>query len=570
MPGSLSLFEIPHIVDNIGQHLAKRDYLNCILVCKSLLPQFKRLIWRNIRVCSSFMAYSTNGELEKSHQEALLANAHLIRDLHVQSILILELLASPQSACTNLLSLWSDIDTSQKGTIGYRDSTLVHADLVGKNIYLRHWTMLDGIQSSEAPYTYRKRIIEVLAARPSVVSLELFHPSRFHHQFFRAILQNLPVALESFQLSIGYYIDIENDPHNMNWSEEVLEEVSRVFPECAWTRSYPRLRYLEYKPVMNDPQQEIYWEFLKHCPALENIFVPNMTDTALRNFGTLLGDLDRFPKLDELTLYQRIMVEPSSLNPLVISMKDRIKTLHIEDVCLNGRNPSFLSVIIPHWSNTLEHVDIGSQFTAHYQDVESILKTCSRLRTLRVASHYSDEGSELTSGLSAMHCSEDDWVCLELQELHIPILQNYFDLFSLHELTQSSSQDEQIAKGIERIYRQLGRLTKLKLLDIDWHKDYFLKSGIQLDLSMKSGLAHLGSLELLEELDVRGIYEIEIGQEEVEWIANNWPNLKVIQGFLEEKGMHRGCGFASNIVKADLKYAQWLQTQRPNLKLTFY
>ncbi|KAF9112059.1 hypothetical protein BGX27_004038 [Mortierella sp. AM989] len=562
MAGSISLFEVPHIVDNIGQYLDKKDYSNCTTVSKALLHQFGRLLWQNLTTISSVKGYSPN-DFDKSHKEALLTNACLIRTIATEDIRILELLASPTSACTNLLKLYRYSRVTKHHTEGPEDSMATTASLVEKNRFLRELTI---IQYPRSSYVSLRRFVGVLSAHSSITSLDFCVRFRLHHQFYQTLLQNLPDNLETFRL-IHPSDGMGGDPNgNMEWDEEVLEEVSKSFPECAWTKSYPRLRYIEYMPHMNSPHQAIYRKFLNHCPALEHIFTQSMPAAPLSDFGRLLGDAILLPKLDRLTLDQRINVDPIAMDPLIMSMKDRIKKLYIKTLTFSSRQSSFIPTMTAHWANTLEHLHISWEFHILSSDVELILAACSKLKVLRIEPFRDNHryyGDNPVSCLSARHIGSNDWVCLGLQELDISILDSHQG--SNPEMEEL--EEQQTVNGIKRIYQQLGRLTELKKLQISWITNDSFKTKVKLDLSIQSGLGYLRGLKSLEELDVRGIYELKIGQEEAEWIANNWPNLTILRGYIKDTAQSRGCRFAYGIAKADPKYTQWLQAQRPNLKM---
>ncbi|KAF9963925.1 hypothetical protein BGZ65_005650 [Modicella reniformis] len=77
---------------------------------------------------------------------------------------------------------------------------------------------------------------------------------------------------------------------------------------------------------------------------------------------------------------------------------------------------------------------------------------------------------------------------------------------------------------------QMGRLIKLKHLTVGWSTTMAFSSRANLDMSLKSGLGHLSELKTLEVLDVNHLYHLEIGMEEIQWMAEQWPELTRIHG----------------------------------------
>jgi hypothetical protein len=73
-------------------------------------------------------------------------------------------------------------------------------------------------------------------------------------------------------------------------------------------------------------------------------------------------------------------------------------------------------------------------------------------------------------------------------------------------------------------------------------------------MSLESGLHKLSTLKNLEELNVTCL-AVRIGVEEVQWMVENWPRLRVIYGL---------DGNSSSEKKA----VEWLKEHRPGIKLS--
>ncbi|KAK3811112.1 MAG: hypothetical protein J3Q66DRAFT_351063, partial [Benniella sp.] len=104
-----------------------------------------------------------------------------------------------------------------------------------------------------------------------------------------------------------------------------------------------------------------------------------------------------------------------------------------------------------------------------------------------------------------------------------------------------------------QVYDRLARLTKLESL---WLGESF-SSGSQFDsleLSLESGLHKLSGLKSLKELGVISL-ALKIGVEEVQWMAENWPELRTIYGM----GLPNESPYKEAV--------EWLQRNRPDIRL---
>ncbi|KAK3811113.1 MAG: hypothetical protein J3Q66DRAFT_351070, partial [Benniella sp.] len=118
-------------------------------------------------------------------------------------------------------------------------------------------------------------------------------------------------------------------------------------------------------------------------------------------------------------------------------------------------------------------------------------------------------------------------------------------------------QESYLGEGREiqsQVYDRLARLTKLESL---WLGEGFLLPMGQLDcleLSLESGLHKLSGLKSLKELGVISL-ALKIGVEEVQWMAENWPELRTIYGM----------GLSNE--SPNKMAVEWLQRNRPDIRL---
>ncbi|KAG0057697.1 hypothetical protein BGZ83_005636 [Gryganskiella cystojenkinii] len=127
------------------------------------------------------------------------------------------------------------------------------------------------------------------------------------------------------------------------------------------------------------------------------------------------------------------------------------------------------------------------------------------LRVAEIMEHYWSERQDLTRVRS--------WVCLELELLEV-----------------SLGVEPGAVRGYDdQVFGLLSQLTKLRFLRL-WQAPEEMvegQDGRSLQLDLPSGLARLGSLKELEELHFLGSDQ-RMAAEDVQWILNQFPRLKVI------------------------------------------
>ncbi|KAF9994070.1 hypothetical protein BGZ80_000917 [Entomortierella chlamydospora] len=247
-----------------------------------------------------------------------------------------------------------------------------------------------------------------------------------------------------------------------------------------------------------------------------------------------------------------------------------------------------------HWAESLESLQFWKYIRLSSADIDLILSTCSKLKTFAISCPQElivKLGQDKRLGLDAWNPHEDHgnvvtWACLELENLEVMFLDNFDSIATGNPNsngasgpTDNSNQQEQaIANGIESIYRKLGCLTRLRRIRVGWQNIHgVFPKRKSLDMSIESGLKHMGRLKNLETLDLRDIYSAGIGQDEVEWMAENWPKLWEIKGLFHKPKRDlfgRECGLDDEVEEPmhsphadDAPHFQWLKCRRPNIMI---
>ncbi|KAF9902698.1 hypothetical protein EC991_004621 [Linnemannia zychae] len=126
------------------------------------------------------------------------------------------------------------------------------------------------------------------------------------------------------------------------------------------------------------------------------------------------------------------------------------------------------------------------------------------------------------------------WVCLDLKTLHVIMTGDPQNIWQ-HQHGPSSTSLQ------HRLFHQLGRLTNLQNLSLGHCILWMYENGYShhgLDFTLDAGLAQLSGLKKLEELNLEGIYQ-RMQEEDVKWMLDHWPRLRVVEGELHHKREER-------------------------------
>lgn len=157
------------------------------------------------------------------------------------------------------------------------------------------------------------------------------------------------------------------------------------------------------------------------------------------------------------------------------------------------------------------------------------------------ATQDSGAGAERQHGCHQEQLGEDDeekqqenmakdapWVCLGLKTLHV--------------IMTGDSQNVWLNRSLQhRLFHQLGRLSQLQHLSLGHCILWMYENGYShhgLDFTLDAGLENLSGLKKLEELNLEGIYQ-RMGERDVEWMLENWPRLRVVEGELHHRREER-------------------------------
>lgn len=256
----------------------------------------------------------------------------------------------------------------------------------------------------------------------------------------------------------------------------------------------------------------------------------------------------------------------------------------------------------------LEHVgestDPTSIFPEHQSQTDRniptlLLKSCSQLRVIN--------GIKLAIDVQSDPHAAEGWVCPQLRTLRCQIIglprlteqeRKVLDTQNLTSLSLSPSAslkdklgippDEEETEAAEsrtniqtfqrlhhQIYDQLAQLTNLRRLVLgfefrDFYRLILYSQGSNpvwnyddpvpgtLEFSLASGLDRLATLKNLEEFGFEGL-DHRIGRLEIEWMAVNWPRLKVLRGVADDKTSGRAYAVQKQLLR------EHMQSLRPDI-----
>ncbi|KAF9955261.1 hypothetical protein BGZ65_003492 [Modicella reniformis] len=334
------------------------------------------------------------------------------------------------------------------------------------------------------------------SATLTVLRLELrWRPGR---GWLKHILQNLPRNLTSVTLQ---------------WGQERVGDLKWRFSAQDWPHIYPSLEVadLSFESLTGD--EVVLGQFLKRCPALRSFSSPTMAEAQIQPLIPLLGS-SNLPNLTSVYLGKFGKTNEIQWRDLVMILKGRIRHFAAS---FEYPLTNIASMLSRNWSDTLESLRFLWISRIFSRDVQLILTTCSKLKQFDCMWTLADDGSQ-----------EDDdkeldmkaWTCSGLEELHLMFADNRRSL------------------------------TKLKVLTIGWHTKQDFSENSNLDMTLQSGLGHMANLKALKTLDINFLPQVNIGLSEVQWIAENWPALRLISGLRPEP---------------ELDHITWLCSKRPKL-----
>ncbi|KAG0223261.1 hypothetical protein BGX31_008596 [Mortierella sp. GBA43] len=525
MPDRISIFDIPHITKAIGQYLDRRDLESCTVVSKSWSRQFRYLLWYEL-VLWTGRRLLQDPETRSAQERLFKDGSRWIRRLCVSAPLRSEdLLPLMSSTCTNLREFTCDISP------GWDASFWNILDLVKNNKRLQHWSLTSVTGFS---ITERLGLVETLSCCHYLTELNLRLPFRPTQGWLQSILKTLPQTLKDLYLQWrqGY--------------DDTGSLVDMPHRQFDWPDAYPYLERARFSMYLSTGDDILLFKFLERCPALKWLKLPKVLDKDMmvRRLIERLETTQLAPKRISVNLYHLEHVDEDDWGRLVPVMKGRIYKFVTGIKFNRPYTQSFIDMLTLNWAESLEVLRIEEPRYIKSRDIQLILTRCTRLRKLDCMCQHNNltnavantDNRELAVGLKAMKTLDGngdldamDWNCLDMEELQLSIA-DWRMIHQPQDEQEKIKHEEWTRQGIQHIYQQLGRLTKLRELELAWNTSQVFADGANFDMSLEAGLGHLKDLKMLQKLNLECIKSNKIGTEDLLWMRKSWPQLKRING----------------------------------------
>ncbi|KAF9344719.1 hypothetical protein BGX34_005399 [Mortierella sp. NVP85] len=333
----------------------------------------------------------------------------------------------------------------------------------------------------------------------------------------------------------------------------------------------PRLTELAIGPaILLDSPKTVFSKICTHLKKLEldRLKVADRTLYA-DSIPTEAHELEPFPELEELTLIWNDFPPPCQLE--LVRKSPKLKSLiwrrgsqlltqswlsgtlpvpsdlarldighsHLEDdtmarvlallpnlVALNARSTPFGArcalQLLENQGPKMIELDLMDCDSLSSTVIQRFLTGMPNLRKFGAARL---EASDITTPFMKSNTtasSPSSWVCLDLEELELAII-------GVHRIENPAPREACFI-----IYEQLAQLARLRVLVLRENVSASREEDFRLDWTLRNGLKNLHTLKRLSSLDIQGLHA-KVGMEEIEWMAQEWPQLSELKGKLNNK-----------------------------------
>ncbi|KAF9366769.1 hypothetical protein BGX34_008727, partial [Mortierella sp. NVP85] len=378
---------------------------------------------------------------------------------------------------------------------------------------------------SEVAYweMYINVVAEYLVPRAKCLRLGRSGPIGISCSELKYLLSHCSSTLEELTLRVKVTYD-EEDKEQENHQEELK----------PWTR----LKRLTLKLNLSEPDSKVFWSWLwRHCSEVEELRLGHLTPV----FESLAEGISaHMPRLNRIHFSGCRNSE--QIGAILSGCHQGWKEVNISNVHLTL---STKEALMEHCS-TLERLVLDG--SCHLTDCEkvAILTRCPVLREF-ICTDESWSGGRLDLiGFRAQSFIDQDphtgalktWACeSSLKVLRVMIIGIPRPDLLVKELYPGRGvvkphllkEEDYPGQGLQiqrQVYDRLARLTNLETLALgeDCSPGLFY---IGLAMSLESGLHRLSRMTALKELHVSHM-TAWIGTEEVQWMTEHWPKLRVI------------------------------------------
>ncbi|KAI8351869.1 hypothetical protein B0O80DRAFT_499786 [Mortierella sp. GBAus27b] len=242
--------------------------------------------------------------------------------------------------------------------------------------------------------------------------------------------------------------------------------------------------------------------------------------------------------------------------------------LYFDDCDYFCQSRAVLWTLIQHHFNTLKTIELEYCGVVDSSDLQAMFSRCRKLKKFTITT-----GDGGQSAINFKDIVDAEWVCLDMEELELILARSERSKYESEDTSEDEGEDEEDyfdgtpppketkseRQTAQRVYAQIGRLTKLRILSLGCDRSESCAVGpeaFMFDLTLEHGwLAELEGLKGLREFRMMDDFYSKMGQAEVEFIEANWPKIEKIV-------------FGSHCKDQALSkpHWQWLKEKRPSLR----
>ncbi|ORZ28848.1 hypothetical protein BCR41DRAFT_417958 [Lobosporangium transversale] len=485
----LSPLDIPEIISLIGEHLNRRDLINCIRVSKVFHRALIRSRWREINIVCK---YPTG--------EALENNKKYIEELRFESRFPKEY--GLLKGCDRLQFIDYKREFGTSSQLNYLS-----------NLIKAHYSTLtricfDDIQSS---HEFWGALLECTNLKRLEVSYTRIKDEVGPFlQVCKGLARLTLRCVSIFQLPSNFISNEANEFSFLNIHTLSITAVEILKPPHPYTassclgilaRRCPGLCELTFvdKSGHGGPEQLIINDFYRTTFQQYPWVLANLSYLSLPYMR--IKDKDMMALLSQITELRHLDVRQCkfghlSLQELLADKQEMLDKGHI----LRKTRPRRLC-------EALEVLMFDEQSVGMDGIVQAVLSNCPRLKQLT--------GTKITI---TEIVNGTGWVCTELTDLNIYL---------------KADVDQGTIEGMAKAriaFRELGKLTQLQYLSLTSQNSNNEERIRTIDLRLRAGLDELVNLKNLVSLWFYGDNHQRMQLEDATWIVGNWPRIKYLKG----------------------------------------
>ncbi|KAK3834846.1 MAG: hypothetical protein JOS17DRAFT_737936, partial [Linnemannia elongata] len=448
-PGTISIFEIPLILDIICDLISPKDVWSCRRTCRVWSHSFEAYVWHHIRL-------SRRTARPLAATRLLQQNAHRIRslDIHIADTIFLV------TCCTRLTQLkcygggssssnsnnrdLSRQDDQNSNSSRPKDSPQAGAThLIASNPHLKRLTIAMEFTALAPEYFTAPVLIGLQQSAISTLELDL--RQTYDVTVLAAILLCCPDTLT--ELTIDNTAQFERTQFITELRGSDCQRISLP----PW-REFPSLARLVLRHQLKFQEEAILFPLLRYSRHLRELALPSIRMSHSDTMVTILiescphiNQMLRFSEHDDLTHDRCLDILWAYPNLVEFAF------CYSEDM-----TPEVIEILLEQSGSTLEVLEVSAGFDTDNRErigacVSQVLQRCPRLRKLKIVHEWEIEAT----GVMLQELVDIQWAASRwLEELEIPIGSPRFFSLSIGEedVWDQTIEEQRIADERDTLY----------------------------------------------------------------------------------------------------------------------